>query len=146
MTAKESWAERSLTLNVPQRRLLAGLFGIIVIYAGIRLAFDRKPISDPQPPRGDHWPDLADRLDPNTADWTELAALPAIGEKRAHAIVARREAIHTRDLNAIVYKEPRDLYYVSGFGVSMVEQLKQYMYFPGNATTQSSPTSNDLRE
>jgi len=127
---KPGWAEESLTLTVQQRRLLIGLFGIVAIYMGVRLFIDRQTIADPQPPRGDHWNDLADRLDPNAADWTELAALPGLGEKRAKAIVAKREALRAIDPKSPPFRKPEDLYKVNGIGWAMTEQLKRYLRFP----------------
>ena len=124
-----SWADRTLTLTTPQRRLLAVLFAIVAVYLGVRLFIDRSHIPDPQPPRGDRWADLADRIDPNSADWTELAALPTLGEKRARAIVAKRDEIRSLNPTKIAFERPEDLYRVTGLGVSMVEQLKPYLRF-----------------
>ena len=87
-------------------------------------------IDDPQPVVGDRAAELADRLDPNTADWTELAALPGLGEKRARAIVARRDLVHGRHADAVAFSTPADLHYVPGFGPATVEAVKPYLVFP----------------
>ena len=135
---KRGWAEESLALTVQQRRLLIGLFAVVAVYLGIRLLVDRQTIPDPQPPRGDHWNELADRLDPNTADWTELAALPGLGEKRAKAIVAKRESLRAIDPNTPPFRKPQDLYKVNGIGWAMTEQLKRYLQFPDTPVASTS--------
>jgi DNA uptake protein ComE-like DNA-binding protein len=56
-----------------------------------------------RPPRYD---ELADRIDPNTADWQSLAALPALGEKRAKTIIEYREAFTKQHPDHLAFEEP----------------------------------------
>src|SRR5687768_18503985 len=83
--------------TAPQRRALLVLLVGLLLFISVRYACNRVYVSDPQPP----WPgrahELADRVDPNAADWQTLAALPVIGEKRAKAIVAYREQFRERN-------------------------------------------------
>ncbi|MGN6504668.1 MAG: ComEA family DNA-binding protein [Tepidisphaeraceae bacterium] len=128
-----AWAARHLTYLPAQRRVLPVLLAVLLIGLSIRACLHRSYIADPPAAVGDRATDLADRLDPNTADWSELAALPLIGEKRAKALVARRERLLAKDPGAIVYRRPEDLFYVDGFGPAVVEQLKPYLMFPKSA-------------
>ena len=127
---------RHLVYTPAQRSVLIGLLTLLIGYLTVRTAMHRTFVSDPPAVEGDRAASLADKLDPNTADWTELAALPGMGEKRARALVARRELVRSRDPKAVAFRTPRDLFYVEGFGPAMVEQLKPYLLFP--ATTAST--------
>src|SRR6185437_13087683 len=73
------------------RRALVGLLLILLVVLVIRYAVNRAFISDPQPETPARAADLADRLDPNTCTWEELAAIPNFGEKKARAVLAYRE-------------------------------------------------------
>src|SRR5215212_8805838 len=74
-----------------QRGVLLVFVSVLCVALGIRLFINRAYVSDPQPPRAARYDDLADRLDPNVADWQSLAVLPQLGEKRAREIVDYRE-------------------------------------------------------
>lgn len=126
------WERRAahLSLDPSQRRVLAILLGLLILYGGVRFALQPVYIDDPQPPAGDRSAELADRLDPNTADAAELSALPGIGDKRAKAIVAWREKVRLRDGKANPYESADDLYKVAGFARATVEQLTPYLVFP----------------
>ena len=119
-----------LSFDAPQRRVLAVLLAALVAYGVVRRISHPAYIDAPQPPAGDRSEELADKLDPNTADAADLAALPGLGDKRAKAIVARRDKIHARDPSAVVFTGPDDLYPISGFGRSTVEQLRPFLTFP----------------
>lgn len=60
------------------------------------------------------------RVDVNTASWRELAALPGIGEAKAKAIVAEREA-HG------VFSSTSDLDRVPGIGGKTIGELSRYI-------------------
>ena len=100
-------------------------------------------VSDPQPERSPRYGDLADRIDPNTADWQTLAALPGIGERRARDIVEYRERkrAQARDPGLVVFDAPGDLLYVRGIGAATVAGMKPYLLFP---TTNRSAATNAL--
>ena len=133
----EKWARWSARwgLDRTQRRTLVVLVGLLLAYVAVRLVLNPATIDNPQPAQGERAAELADRLDPNNAEVAELAALPGIGQKRAEAIVTRRELVHKRHADAVAFSSPDDLYVVPGFGRAMVEQIKPYLVFP---TTQKT--------
>ena len=75
------------TWNESQRRVLLVLLAILLAFLLTRYACNRMYVSDPQPEVTPRFDELADRIDPNTADWQTLAALPGIGERRARDVV-----------------------------------------------------------
>ena len=77
--------------TAPQRRVLLVLLTIMLVFLAGRYACNSRYVSDPQPDLPPRYDELADRIDPNTADWQTLAALPGIGERRARDIVGYRE-------------------------------------------------------
>ena len=113
-----------------QRGVLIALLGCLVMYLGVRLLLNPQYVADPQPQRPVRFDDLADRIDPNTADWQTLAALPALGEKRAKTIVEYREAFVKQHPDRLAFEEPEDLLLVRGIGPSMLATLRPYMLFP----------------
>ena len=96
----------------------------------MRLAFNRAYVSDPQPATPLHADDLADRIDPNTADAATLSVLPLIGDKRAADIVAYRDR-YTRDRpGELAFKSVEDLLKIRGIGASTIEQIRPFLIFP----------------
>jgi len=84
--------------TLPQRRALVVFLTVLWCILTVRYALNSRFISDPQPEVPERAAELADRIDPNTADWQDLAALPNLGEKRAgrsspSAMPARQHAI-----------------------------------------------------
>jgi hypothetical protein len=131
---------RALAWTLPQRRaLLLVLIGFALLLA-VRLALNPAYVSNPQPEEPPRYRDLADRIDPNTADWQTLAALPGLGEKRAKAITEYRDERLRARPGETVFNAPRDLMAVRGIGVAMVVTLRPYLVFPTDkpATTRSS--------
>src|ERR1700722_18011281 len=87
-------------------------------------------VSFPQPPEGSRYNELADRLDPNTADAAALAAIPTLGEKKAEQIVEyRQDFVHSHP-GQPAFAEPRDLLKIKGIGVSTVNNMEPYLVFP----------------
>ena len=123
----------------PQRRVLLALLACLLVYLVIRLILNPAYVSDPQPLKPSRFDELADKIDPNTADWQTLAALPALGEKRARTIVEYREAFVKEHPDRLAFEEPEDLLLVRGIGNAMLATLRPYMLFPSDAATQ--PTS-----
>ena len=116
--------------TLSQRRALILLLSILFIWLCIRFAMNRRYVSDPQPPNGSRADELASRIDPNTADWQTLAAIPELGEKRAKAIVEYREQIHQKDPQRIVFAAPTDLLPIRGIGQATMENMEPYLLFP----------------
>ena len=113
-----------------QRRALILLLSVFLIVMCLRYVRNRAYVTDPPPSRGARAAELASRVDPNTADWQTLAAIPTLGEKRAKEIVAYRDHMRARDGTLTVFKEARDLLRVRGIGLSMIENLRPYLEFP----------------
>ncbi len=95
--------------------ILIGLF----FYGSTRLFFNRTYVSNPQPITPSRAGDLADRLDPNTADAATLAVLPLIGEKRAADIVAYRERYTHDHPDEVAFKTLEDLLKIRGIGAAI---------------------------
>lgn len=81
--------------------------------------------------------DVAVRLDPNSAPWTELAALPGLGPGLARRIIAYRENYAREHDDPLPFREPKDLEDVRGIGPKRSAQLAPFLAFPPNA--QPSP-------
>jgi competence ComEA-like helix-hairpin-helix protein len=118
-----------------QRRVVIGIVAALVVYGSIRLWFNRAYISDPQPITPAHAAELADKIDPNSADAATLSVLPLIGDKRAADIVAYRDR-HTRDHpGEPAFRTVEDLLRIRGIGAATIEQLRPFLIFPKGATT-----------
>jgi len=118
-----------------QRGVLIAFVLILSTILLLRLARDRMYVSNPPPPHADRYDDLADRIDPNTASWQELAVLPQIGEKRAKEIIAYREAFVAQPPNRIPFTRSEDLMRVKGIGPAMIETLRPHLAFPATQST-----------
>ena len=127
----------------PQRQVLLVLLAILLACLATRYACNTMYVSDPQPDVPPRYHELADRVDPNAADWQTLAALPGVGERRARDIVEYRERKRhqARDPSLVVFDAEGDLLFVRGIGVATVESLKPYLLFP---QTNRSATSTAL--
>lgn len=133
-TSRFTWTES-------QRQVLLVLLTILLVVLGTRYACNTLYVTDPQPEVPPRYHELADRVDPNAADWQTLAALPGIGERRARDIVDYRERkrARARDPALVVFDAEGDLLYVRGIGVATVEGLKPYLLFP--RTNRSATTA-----
>ena len=131
--------EKPFELWTPnQRGVLIAFVLILSAVLLIRLARERMYVSNPPPTRAQRHEELADRLDPNTATWQELAVLPQIGETRAKEIVAYRDASAARRPGRPPFAQPQDLMNVKGIGPAIVETLRPHLMF---ATTSAAPAS-----
>jgi DNA uptake protein ComE-like DNA-binding protein len=116
-------------LTPPQRGVLIVLVLILSVVLLVRLYHNRAYVSDPQPASPARFDELADRLDPNTATWQELAVLPQIGEVRARAIVAYRQNALAQG-QPLAFTREEDLMNISGIGPATVATLRPYLQFP----------------
>lgn len=74
--------------------------------------------------------DIVDTIDPNTAPWTEMTALPGIGPGKARAIVAYRQvrlAEHGRVSNRPAFARRADLQLVTGIGPKTIRRIAPYV-------------------
>ncbi|MFH0983217.1 MAG: helix-hairpin-helix domain-containing protein [Planctomycetota bacterium] len=76
--------------------------------------------------------EVGSRLDPNSAPWWELTALPGIGETRAKAIVEyRTQALaQVGKPDAIVFRRATDLEAVKGIGPKTATRMAPHLRFP----------------
>ena len=113
------------TWTLSQRKGLLVLLTVLLAYLTYTAARNRAYVANPQPPAGARAADLADRIDPNTADLATLNALPGLGEKRAAALIAFRDG-----RPAPAFTRPEDLLKVTGFGAATVDALRPHLVFP----------------
>lgn len=88
------------------------------------------------------------RLDPNTAPWTELAALPGLGPGLARRIIAYRENYAQEHSDPLPFRGPKDLEDVRGIGPKRSAQLTPFLAFPQDdpsAPPTGAMPSSDLR-
>lgn len=130
---------RQIGWTASQRRALIGLLLLLLVALSIRLVLNRHYVSDPQPPLGARYEQLATRIDPNTADWQTLAAIPSLGEKRAKQIVQYRQRMRTGDANAIVFHDAADLLAIRGIGRATIDNLRPYLIFPPSDRSRKPP-------
>lgn len=126
--------------TAPQRRVLSAL--LIVLAACLAARFACRPVyvSDPQPEWGSRAGDLVDRIDPNTADWQTLAALPSIGEKRARDVVAYRDRFTAANPRRRAFEQASNLLRIKGLGRAMVSAIEPHLIFPTTPSTTTMPT------
>ncbi len=123
-----------LALTHRQRYVLAVLLLAGIGYAGVRLWVHASPIPDPQPAAGSRAEELADRIDPEYADWQTLAILPGIGEKKAKGITEWRDA--NRPVSGErVFRRVEDLIRVPGIASATLDKLRPFLEIPGEPTT-----------
>jgi len=127
----EPWTRR-------QRVAVVVLCGLIVSIAVSRYATNRAYVANPQPIHPLHEDQLADRIDPNTADAATLSALPLIGDKRAEDIVRYREHYAATHGGKLAFERPADLLLIHGVGAATLKQLEPFLVFPGTPATQET--------
>jgi DNA uptake protein ComE-like DNA-binding protein len=119
-----------LTWTSGQRLALTAIILLLLAVLMTRYVMNRSYVSDPQLSDPARAHELADRIDPNTADWEVLAALPQIGEKRAKSIVDHRERSRRLRPDEAVFQKPEDLLRIRGFGAATIEHLRPFLIFP----------------
>jgi hypothetical protein len=129
-------ASQHWTWTASQRRVLLGILACLIVCLSVRYACNPVYVSDPQPEVPSRFDELADRIDPNTADWETLAALPGIGEKRAKDIVAYRDRAAGEHPGKPVFEKQTDLLKIRGVGRAMMEGMEPYLSFPSAPSTQ----------
>ncbi len=126
-----AWGERLPQLWT-QRQLAALLLMTAAILAvgAVRWWMNPVLIDDPQ---GHDAPGAAgwdDRLDPNTVDMWQLAALPRVGPSLATRIVEYREEYRATHPGRRPFETLDDLMRVKGVGPATVSTLDPYLVFP----------------
>ena len=77
--------------------------------------------------------EVESKVDPNAANWAELASLPGLGEVLAKRIVEYRQS-QTGEPNKAVFRRPEDLEAVRGIGPKTVAKLAKHLKFPKTVT------------
>lgn len=116
------------------RHRVSALVVVLVLFAGCLVATLENPrrVAWPLHTTPEDRAQLRAGIDPNTAQWFELAQLPGIGESLAKRIVAfRRAAQHAAHQDGrSVFHRPADLTGVTGIGGKTVRRLAQFLRFP----------------
>jgi hypothetical protein len=133
------WPATGGLWTAPQRGVIIILLAAMLVFLAIRLTRNPVYVPDPQPRDPPRAHELADRIDPNTADWTLLAALPMIGEKRARDIVAYREGHAQHHPGEPAFRRIEDLMRIKGFGTAMIGHLRPYLVFGAPHPPASQP-------
>ncbi len=115
--------------STSQRRVVLGIVLVLMGYLLVRSILHARHVGDPPPLQGDKAQALVDRIDPNTADWPALAALPMVGEARAKDIVRYREE-RLRASDAPAFERIEDLMKIRGIGEAIIEHLRPHLAFP----------------
>lgn len=123
-----------------QRGVLIALLAGLLVFLIVRIVWNPVYVSDPQPVRPSRYDELADKIDPNTADWQTLAALPGLGEKRAKTIIEYREAFTKEHPAQFAFEEPEDLMLVHGIGPAMLATMRPYLLFPPTTQPTTAPS------
>lgn len=113
-----------------QRAALACILAVVFALLAVRYAMGPVHVGDPQPAEGALARQLADRVDPNTAEETILGALPALGPKLAARVVAGREALARENPRRPPFTRPSDLMRVKGIGQATTRAVAPYLVFP----------------
>ena len=113
-----------------QRSTLILICAVLLAGLGLRLAWNRAQIDDPQPEQGARAGELLTKLDPNHADWAALATIPGVNQKQAKEIVAYREQFQRDHPNQRAFAKPEDLDNVKGIGPATVDAMRPYLIFP----------------
>ncbi len=115
-------SQRTLSL------LLAG--GMVWALSSTRL---QTPAPDAGP--GARADELRCGVNPNTAPWWELVALPGIGDVTAHAIVDYRDGCAAEiPVGEAVFRCPADLDAVPGIGPTTITRIAPYLILPDGDT------------
>ena len=122
----------------PQRGVLIVLLSALLVYLIVRAITNPSYVSDPQPLLPARALELEDRIDPNTANWNTLAAMPNIGEKRAKDIIAYRERFVVEHPGQVAFTKATDLLRIRGIGSAMLSQIEPYLIFPAEKRSTST--------
>lgn len=114
----------------PRQRRIAALAAAVLV-AALAVRLWQNPVELARAPEpGPRAAELADRLDPNVADETLLAAVPHMSDRRARAIVAYRQEFGRRHPRRRAFNSVDDLLAVAGITPEALEQLRPFLFVP----------------
>jgi competence protein ComEA len=122
-----------------QRSALALLIFILLLGLLVRYSQNRAYVSPEQPDVAPRAAEVLDRIDPNTADWPTLAALPVIGPSVARKIVDERETFRANHNDRKPYLRVEDLLRVKGIGQATLKNLEPYLIFSNSDRPTTQP-------
>lgn len=112
-----------------------GVLAVLLLYAVVTRWLRPVALEDPVQIEPQRAAQVEQRIDPNTADWPDLARLPGVGEAIAQRIVEYREQ-HGRagpsGAKPLVFRTADDLDDIPGIGPKTVERIRPYLRFPGD--------------
>jgi len=73
-------------------------------------------------------------IDPNIANWAELALLPGLGESAARRIIEFREERKSHNVWP-AFRRPEDLTIVKGIGAKTLQRIRPMLRFPAPTTS-----------
>jgi competence protein ComEA len=114
------------------------LLGVLMLYVLVARYIHPLVLRDEIGVEPAHVAQVEHRLDPNTAEWPELANLPDVGETLAKRIVDYRERRRKITGSPVVFGRIEDLQAVSGLGPKTTEGLAPHLRFP-SPTVQHRP-------
>jgi len=116
-------------LTASQSRGLLILLTILLLLLAVRLALNPQKIPENAAMINSPPDRLADKIDPNLAAESELAAIPDLGEIRAAAIVQYRQNFQLTHPNQAAFRQLSDLEQIRGIGPSTAANLSPYLIF-----------------
>lgn len=114
------------------------ILGVILVYGLVWRWLRPVVLEDPIQVEPHRVAQVEQRLDPNTATWSELSRLPGIGESLAKAIVAYREsrrAERAEGANSVVFRRAEDLDAVRGIGRATIDRIRPNLRFPAETSS-----------
>lgn len=94
---------------------------------------------EPKAVPGPAAPGVLAGIDPNEADWWELAQLPGVGPSLARRIVAFREERRPLSAGAPVFETPADLIAVKGIGAKTMARVCPFLRVAKATTDVDNP-------
>lgn len=111
-------------------RLMGVLLGVVILTSLLARIWYGHTVGETIPVESKRVAEVETRIDPNTAEWHELARLPGVGESLARAIVDYRSARQAgQTTSRPVFRSPADLDAVDGIGPGLLERIAPRLRF-----------------
>jgi DNA uptake protein ComE-like DNA-binding protein len=130
IVSSEHEQQTPMPWTLSQRLALSLIVAALMALGAWRYVHNPVYVPEPLSGPGARADELLTRLDPNTAPWRTLAALPGLGDKRAQAIAAYRDAFQQTHPDDPAFRSPADLMKIKGIGPATTQNLEPYLTFP----------------